>query len=207
MSEFTLKRGLSDIYAAEVTNDDNEQSGGYTTGTPFKLIPAGEMSITVDQGKTNYWFDNTVFATVGREGASEITVTGAGLRAAAIAALNSKDVDATSGAVFDSGHFAEKYYALGCKKYNIDGTFEYVWFNKGSFSIPDESAKTEGEDEDAAGTSLTYTAIPTTHIFTETNKVCKRVILDSSTGNTVDAANWFTMVKTPDNMTGTVSNS
>lgn len=205
MSEkFTLTRGLSNLVIAEVTADTEE---AYTTGTPEKLIPAGEMSVTVDKDKAQYWFDNTVFASVGREGASEITINGAGLRAAAIAKLVGKTVDTTSGAVFDDGQYKEKYYALGGIKHNIDGTTEHFWFNKGSFAIPDESAKTEGEDTDATGTELTFTAITTIHKFTKTGKVNKRVVLDSSAGNTTDIADWFTEVKTPDNVEGTVSGS
>ena len=202
MNEFTLTRGLSNIVIAEVTADTEET---YTTGEVRKLIPAGEMTITVDKDKAQYWFDNTVFASVGREGSSEISITGAGLRAAAIAELVGKNVDPTSGAVFDDGQYKEKYYALGGIKHNIDGTTEHFWFNKGSFAIPDESAKTEGEDTDATGTELTFTAIPTTHKFEKTGKVNKRVILDSNAGNATDIENWFEAVKTPDNIAGTIT--
>lgn len=202
MEKFTLSRGLSDLFIAEVTEDNEEN---YTTGTPEKLIPAGEMSVSVDKDAANYWFDNTIFAIVGREGASEITISGAGLRAADIAKLTGKDVDTASGAVFDDGQYREKYYAFGGVKKNIDGTTEHFWFNKGSFAIPDENAKTEGEDTDATGLELTYTAIPTTHRFEKTGKVNKKVVLDSTAGNTADIENWFTAVKTPDNMTGTIT--
>ena len=58
---FTLKRGLSNIYAAFVTKDENTEEG-YVAGTPFHLIPAGELSVTVDAEKANTYFDNTVFA-------------------------------------------------------------------------------------------------------------------------------------------------
>ena len=51
MSEFVLKRGLRNIFAAEITKDNNETEGGYVTGTPFHLIPAGEMTRTADNEK------------------------------------------------------------------------------------------------------------------------------------------------------------
>ena len=200
---FTLKRGLSNVFAAEVTGDDNEISGGYVSGTPFHLIPAGEMAVTVDGETVQVYFDNTVFASVGREGNSELTLDGAGLRPTAIAKLNGKDVDTATGMVFDSGEWAEKYYALGAIKDNIDGTKEYFWFLKGTFSVPDDNAKTKDDTTDTNGTSLTYTAIPTKHVFEKTGKVCKRVVMDDSdtTATTkVDFSKWFESVVTPDNI-------
>lgn len=193
---FTLKRGLDELFVAEVTVDTAEE---FVTGNPFKLIPAGEMSISVDKDSTNYWFDNGVFAIVGREGGSEITITGAGMRPADIAKLTGKAVDATTGAVFDDGSYTEKYWAFGGRKKNIDGTFEYFWFLKGSFAIPDDAAKTEGEDTDATGTELTYTAIQTVHKFANSGKVCKRVVIDTETVEITADADWFAQVVTPDN--------
>ena len=194
---FTLKRGLSNVYIAEVTKDTEE---AYTTGTPEHLIPAGEMGKTVDADKALFWFDNTVFATVGREGATEITISGAGLRAAARAKINGKTIDEQTGAVVDAGEFVEKYYALGAETENIDGTKEYFWFMKGTFAIPEENDKTKGEDTDANGTSLTYSAIPTTHKFASTKKTCKRVVIDTETTKLQDAAEWTEQVVTPDNL-------
>ncbi len=194
---FTLKRGLDEIFVAEVTEDTIEK---FTTGTPFKLIPAGEMSVSVDKDAANYWFDNSVFAIVGREGSSELTISGAGMRPVDVAKITGKEVDAETGAIVDDGAYAEKYWALGARKKNIDGTYEYFWFNKGSFAVPDESAKTEGEDTDATGTELTYTAIQTTHKFAKTGKVCTRVVIDTETTKLTAEGDWFAQVVTPDNL-------
>ena len=194
---FTLKRGLSNIYIAEVTADNEE---AFTTGVPEKLIPAGEMGVSADSESTPYYFDNSVFAIVSREGSSEISITGAGLRAAAIAKLNNKTIDEATGAVFDEGVMSgEKYFALGAEKDNIDGTKELFWFMKGTFAIPEESAKTIGEDTVASGTELTFTAVPTVHKFAATNKVCKRVVIDTESTKVIAEQNWFAQVVTPDN--------
>ena len=72
---FTLKRGLSNVFVAEVTTDDNEENGGYKTGTPYHLIPAGEMTRTVENDKANVYYDNVVFYQSGMEGATEVTIT------------------------------------------------------------------------------------------------------------------------------------
>lgn len=200
---FVLTRGLDELFIAEVLTDNNELEGGYTTGTPEKLIPAGEMTISPDSEVANVYYDNSVFASVGREGGTEITISGAGLRAAMRAKLNAKDIDEETGAVLDSGTFTEKYFAFGGRKKGLDGSYEYFWFNKGTFSVPKESAKTEDGSTDTNGTELTYTAIPTKHIFTKKGKVSKRVVMDDAiTGKTkqVDFSKWFEKVVTPDNI-------
>lgn len=197
MSEFVLKRGLRNVVIAEVTEDTAEN---YTVGTPKKLIPAGEMSKTVDSEQTQTWFDNTVFATVGKEGATEITVIGAGLRAAARAYLNGKDIDETTGAVLDSGQLTEKYFALGGETWNTDGTKEFFWFLKGTFAVPDENDKTVDDTTDTNGSELTYSAISTTHVFDATQKVCKRVVIDTDSTALVAGADWTAQVVTPENV-------
>lgn len=201
--KFVLTRGLDELFIAEVTTDNNELDGGYITGTPEKLIPAGEMTISPDSEVANVYYDNGVFASVGREGGTEVTISGAGLRAAMRGRLNAKDIDEETGAVLDSGTFTEKYWAFGGRKKGLDGSYEYFWFNKGTFSVPEESAKTEDDSTDTNGTELTYTAIPTKHIFTKTGKVSKRVVMDDAiTGKTkqVDFSKWFENVVTPDNI-------
>ena len=197
MSEFVLKRGLCNVFIAEVTADTETE---FTVGTPKKLIPAGEMSKTVDNESTLSWYDNGVFATVGREGATEITITGAGLRAAARAYINGKMVDEETGAVIDSGQFTEKYFALGGETESTDGTKEYFWFMKGTFAIPNEADKTKDESTDTNGTELTYKAVATNHVFDKTKEVCKRVVIDTETTVLKADQIWNAQVVTPENL-------
>lgn len=200
MGEFVLKRGLKDIYAAEILTDDNEDGTGhgYTTGTPFHLIPAGEMSRTTENEKVDIYFDDTVFDTIGKEGATEVSITGAALRPDDLAVINNKTVDATTGAIIDTGEFKPKYFALGGTAKNTDGTEEMFWFAKGTFAIPEQQDKTEDDSTDTNGMSLTYSAVKTTHLFNE--KPCKRVVIDTSITKLKDSKTWTGQVVTPDNL-------
>ena len=200
MGEFTLKRGLKNVFAAEILTDDNEQNSGYTTGTPFQLIPAGEMSRKVDTEKTDIFYDDTVFATVGKEGATEITITGAALRPDALAKINNKDVDATTGAIVDSGEFKPKYFAIGGEAENLDGTSELFWFMKGTFAIPEQNDKTKDDSTDTNGMQLVFSAVPTQHVFTLKNAVCKRVVIDTSVTEVKSGESWTAQVVTPDDL-------
>lgn len=197
--EFKLRRGLKNVFVAEVTNDDNT-STGYTAGTPYHLIPAGEMTRTPSSESTNTWFDDVVFASVGTEGATEITISGASLRADAVAALLGKDVDSTTGAVLDAGEYVEKYWALLGEAEGVDGSSEWFCFLKGTFTAPEESDKTKDDSTDANGMELTFNAIQTTHVFDATNKVCKRVVIDTTTTAIKSNQSWTAQVVTPDNI-------
>lgn len=199
---FTLKRGLSNVYAAEITGDDNEETGGYKTGTPFHLIPAGEMSRTVESDKTNQYFDNVVFYQSGSEGATEITISGAALRPADIAKILGKHVDPTTGAVLDTGEFTEKYFALGGETMNTDGTKEHFWFLKGTFSAPEQNDKTVDDSTDTNGMELKFSAIQTQHLFDVNGqkKPMKRVVIDTETTALKDDAKWTAQVVTPENL-------
>lgn len=200
--EFVLKRGLKNVFAAEVLTDDNG-TDGYTTGTPFHLIPAGTMSRTVDNEKTDVFFDDTVFRTIGKEGATEITIEGAALRPDALARINNKDVDATTGAIIDSGEFKPKYFAIGGEAENDDGTTELFWFLRGTFSIPEQNDKTIDDTTDYNGMTLVFSAVQTQHIFTLKNKVTKRVVIDTSVTELKTSQDWTAQVVTPDNL-GTI---
>ena len=198
---FTLKRGLDEVFAAEILTDDNDK--GYTTSEPFHLIPAGEMGRNADNEKTDVYFDNGVFATTGKEGATEITITGAALRPADVARINNKYVDKTTGAVLDTGEFEPKYFALGGRTKNTDGTYEYFWFLKGTFSIPEQTDKTEDDSTDTNGMTLTYSAVATKHRFSALgldNKPMKRVVIDTETTRIKADQSWTKQVVTPDNL-------
>lgn len=202
MSDFKLRRGLKNVYVAEITADDNETGTGhgYTTGTPYHLIPAGEMARTVSSDSTQIWYDDVVFATSGSEGGTEVSITGASLRAPAVAAILGKTVDSTTGAVIDSGDYVEKYFALGGEAEGLDGSSEFFWLLKGTFAAPELSDKTIDGSTDAEGMTLTFTAIKTTHIFEETEKVCKHVTIDTTVTQVKTSQSWTAQVVTPDNL-------
>ena len=202
---FTLKRGLRNIFVAEVTKDTNgsTEGEGYITGTPYHLIPAGEMSRTVDSEKSNVYYDNSVFYVSGKEGDTTVTITGAALRPADVAKLLGKEVDATTGAVLDTGEFHEKFFALGGETENTDGTKEMFWFLKGTFAAPEQTDKTQDDTTDTNGMTLTYTAVKTQHLFAvgdNDEKPMKRVVIDTETTALQASKSWTAQVVTPENL-------
>ena len=206
MSDFVLKRGLRNIFAAEITKDDNETAGGYVAGTPFHLIPAGEMTRNADNEKADTYFDNVVFFTTGKEGATEVSITGAALRPALLARINNKYVDETTGAVLDTGEYSPKYFALGGEAENTDGTKELFWFLKGTFSIPEQADKNKDDTTNTNGMTLTFSAIQTQHLFVVNgeDKPMKRVVIDTETTVLKTEQDWTAQVVTPENLSTVV---
>ena len=196
---FILKRGLSNVFAAEVITDTAEK---FETGTPFHLIPAGEMTRSVENDKTNVYFDNVVFYASGMEGATEVTITGAALRPADVAKLLGKHIDEATGAVLDTGEDTEKYWAVGGETENSDGTKEYFWFLKGTFAAPEQNDKTKDDSTDTNDMELVYSAIQTQHLFAVGNdeKPMKRVVIDTETSELLADQSWTKQVVTPDNL-------
>lgn len=195
MSDFTLTRGLKNLYYAEVTKDD---STAYTVAEPKPLIPAGNLATSVNASTTDTYFDNALFYRAGQEAETTVTIDGAYLRPAQIADLTGKKVDTTTGAIIDDGTYHEKFFAVGAEIGLVDGTKMLVWFLKGTFGYPSETAKTEDATTDTNGMQLVYSAVKTIHTFGGENG-CKRVICDTAVSQLKDQLTWEAQVVTPEN--------
>lgn len=196
VKKFGMLRGLSDIYICEIEDTEAEYKA---IGTPEKLIPAGELTISKTVEKAQTYFDNDLFEEVANEKPTEISIVGAAVRAAFLAYLENKAIDPTTGAVLDSGDYKNKFFAISGKRGYTDGTSEYFWFNKVTFNGAEEAGKTADDSTDSAGMTLPFTAYKTTHKFTNgaTSKVVK---IDTATTELNEKADWVAQVVTPDNL-------
>ena len=193
--KFGLLRGLSDIFICEIKDTEEE----YTpVGKPEKLIPAGELTISKSVDKAQTYFDNNLFAEVGKENPSELSVVGAAVRAAFLAWIEGKTVDTATGAILDDGDWHSKYFAISGKRDYTDGTSEYFWFNKCSFNGAEETGKTADDTTDSAGMTLPFIAYKTTHKFN--GKSSKVVRIDTASTKLLADASWTAQVVTPENL-------
>ena len=191
-------RGFEGLVAAEILNDDNEAEGGYKTGEVFPIAGAGEISKTTETSSKVKNYDNIPAIVINSEGADEITITCSVPDLATYAKLVGKDIDKETGAMID-GERQVKYFALGYILGRTDGTKRYVWRLKGTFSIPDEGAKTTGgNDTDSNNMELTYTGISTSHKFTKSGKPAKAVVVDDTPESKADVSTFFDAVTDPD---------
>lgn len=194
--KFGLLRGLSDIFVCEIKDTEEAYE---PVGTPEKLIPAGELTISKSVDKAQTYYDNNLYAETGKENASELSVIGAAIRAAFLAWLEGKTVDSATGAVLDDGDWHSKFFAISGKRDYTDGTSEYFWFNKCSFNGAEETGKTADDTTDSAGMTLPFTAYKTTYKF-KNGKSSKIVRIDTATTKLKADAVWTAQVVTPDNL-------
>lgn len=193
--KFGMLKGLSDIYICEV---EDTAEAYKEVGTPEQLIPAGEMTISKSIDKTQYYYDNSMWAEIGMEAPSEMSIIGAAVRSAFLAWIEGKTIDAT-GAILDDGDWHSKYFAISGKKEYTDGTSEYFWFLKTSFGGAEEAMKTKDNTTDANGSTLPFTAFSTVHKF-KNGKHMKVVRIDTDATKLTADASWTAQVVTPDNL-------
>lgn len=195
--KFGLLKGLSEIYICEI----KDTAEAYTpVGEPQQLIPAGEMTISKSLEKAQTYYDNAMWAEIGMEAPSEMSLIGAAVRAAFLAWIEGKTVDSATGAILDDGDWHEKYFAISGKKDYTDGTSEYFWFLKTSFGGAEEAAKTKDNSTDSSGSTLPFTAYSTIHKFEKSGAHMKVVRIDTATTKLTADANWVAQVVTPDNL-------
>lgn len=195
--KFSLSRGLKDVMIAKVISDD--ETGYVVSDEVEKLIPAGTITMTADSEKTDTYFDNVVFASVGTESATTVSIEGARLKPAQIAKITGKTVDDSTGAILDSGLYTEEYFALGARIGMLDGTECLIWFLKGTFSIPEETGRTIDDTTDADGTTLEFSAVSTKFQFGADHGF-KRLLVDTTNTEMIQGQDWFKQVVTPENV-------
>lgn len=196
MAAITEYRGVEGLVYAEVTKDNNELDGGYTTGTVKPLAGVAELSKTTETSSEAHYYDNIAAVVIGSTGADEITINTSAIPLKVLAEITGQYYDESTGMMVECSR-ESKYFALGYRTKKTDGTEVLVWRLKGTFGIPDSTHVTENDGTDANGQELVYTGISTTHKFTKTGKPAKAVNVDTSL-DLVDTSNFFATVATPD---------
>lgn len=186
-------RGVSDLVYAEVTKDDNE---GYTTGTVKPLAGVAEISKSTDSTNEAHFYDNIPAVIVSSTGADEITISASAIPLDTLADITGQGYDAETG-MFIERERDPKYFAIGYKTKDTSGRVYYVWRNKGTFNIPDQTNSTENDGTDANGQEIVFTGISTTYKFEKEGKPAKSITINTAL-DLAEVSNFFDAVQTPD---------
>ncbi len=187
-------RGCDNLVLAEVLTDD---ANGITFGAVRSLAPVAEIAKTVETNSETHFYDNVGQIIIRSEGSDEITLTVPVLPLDILAAVTGKTYDSATGAFID-GESEEKYYAIGYRLRLTDGSYRYVWRNKGAFGIPDSASATENDSTDTNNQQLVYTGVKSIYEFTNGGRA-KGVVVDERDGK-YDCTDWFSSVVTPDTL-------
>lgn len=190
-------RGIRGLVAAKVTKDD---STGYTAGTPFAVAGVASLEKSTATSNAVHYYDNMPAVVIDGAGADTVTINASAIPLDVLADLTGQTYDSTR-AMFVEGDVKPQYFAIGYITEDTNGHEIYVWRLKGTFAIPASTHNTKNDGTDAAGQTLTYTGISTTHAFTNNGgKGAKAVNLDATT-NPIAEATFFGSVETPDTVT------
>lgn len=196
-------RGCRGLVYAEVTSDDNETLGGYTTGTVKPLAPTAEISKTVETAQEAKYYDNVAALIIDSEGSDTVTFTIAVPSDEVLAEITGRVYDETK-KMFIEAPRTTKHFAVGyiLGEVGSEDDERYVWRLKGTFNVPDETSATKDNSTTGNNMSLVFTGIYTKHIFTNgsgTGKSApaKAVFVRASSGVTTEEK-FFEAVATPD---------
>ena len=196
--EFKSVVGIDQVYYALVTQDNSD---GYTAGTPAILAPAIKMSAEPNVSNDTQYADNKAFDVMVGEGETKLTFDATAIPIQTLATLLGKQFDAATGRIFDAGGEAvPPDVALGFRSKKSNGSYRYFWYLKGKFSAPKEEADTQAEKMTPKPAQLMYTAVNTIETFDlgdgGAEKSVKRIVGDQDTTN-FDESGWFSEVQTP----------
>lgn len=199
LGTITEYRGVEGLVAAEVLTDDNEESGGYTTGPVFSIAGVAEISKSTESSSEVHYYDNMPAISISSVGSDEITCSVSAIPLEVLAKVTGQNYNEELGALIE-GDGDNKYFALGYKTQKTNGDEVYVWRYKGTFSIPESTHATKNDGTDANGQEITYTGISTTHKFKKNNnKGAKSINVDVAKG-LANVKNFFDEVTTPDDL-------
>lgn len=185
-------RGVSDVYVAKVLTDNEE---GITFDTPKRLCFTATVSKETSSDSATVYLDNKPMIVVSSEGADEITITGSVIDLDVLAEIIGKTYDKDLDMLIDTERVPD-YFAIGYVEGMTDGTKRYSFRYKGMFSIPGEEVNTADDGTDSTQQSLTFTGIMTEAKFEKAgNKGAKGIVVSDAKA---DVSDWFTAVKTPD---------
>lgn len=196
LQEIVEYRGVEGLVAAEVLTDDD--TAGYTTGDVFAIAGVAEISKTTDSSNEAHYYDNIPAVVVSNTSSDTINISASAIPLDVLGFITGQTYDSALGALFE-GTRKVRYFAIGYQTKKTNGDKIYVWRNKGTFNIPDQTNTTENNSTDANGQELVFTGISTTHKFTKTGEGCKAVVVDVAK-NLADVSTFFEEVVTPDTL-------
>lgn len=200
-------RGVDNFHFAEIIRDDSD---GFVCSAPIH-IPVQEIGKSVDASSEAHYYDNKAMIVVNSESADTISLILAPPSLDILAKLIGKSFDESTGMMIDSPR-KNKYFAISYRTKGTDGEYRYVTRLKGTFSIPEESNKTEDDSSDTSNTEIEFTGIYTEHefdkgIYDGTNWIksgVKGIVVDSRYA-LADVSNFFESIQTPDSVSSSPS--
>lgn len=192
-------RGVAGLVAAPIIEDSTAH---FTVGDVIELAGVSEIAKATDSTNEAHYYDNMAAVVISSTGADTLTINTSAIPLDVLAKITGQTYDAAKG-LFVERERTPGYWALGYKTKTTDGVVMFVWRQKGTFNMPDQTNATENDGTDANGQELIYTGVGTVHKYTLDGKLTsiKAVTVDTSV-NPLDETTFFSTVQTPDSISG-----
>ena len=192
-------RGVAGLVAAPIIEDSTAH---FTVGDVIELAGVSEIAKATESTNEAHYYDNMAAVVISSTGADTLTINTSAIPLDVLAKITGQTYDAAKG-LFVERERTPGYWALGYKTKTTDGVVMFVWRQKGTFNMPDQTNSTENDGTDANGQELTYTGVGTVHKYTLDGKLTsiKAVTVDTSV-NSLDETEFFSTVQTPDTISG-----
>lgn len=187
------KIGLDNVVIAKLLSDDGVNVPVYDT--PIPLRGAVTASVNPNSSVETDYADNGAFFVTGNRANTEMTLELTNVDPATLALMLGQR--RANGITVETPLDQAPYFALGFRVW-IGGTddagnkiFQYVWYTKGKFSVPESGGNTKAESIEFQHISLTAQFVPTLYKADgNSGTVCTHCRSDIDTSSAVIAA-WF----------------
>lgn len=157
------KIGLDNVVIAKLLTDDGSSLPVYDTPTPLK--GAVTASVNPNSSVETDYADNGAFFVTGNRANTEMTLELTNVAPATLALMLGQT--RVNGITQEKPLDQAPYFALGFRVW-IGGTdengnkiFEYFWYSKGKFSVPESGGNTKADSIEFQHVSLTAQFVPT----------------------------------------------
>lgn len=188
--------GVKNLYCGKITTDSNST---WTVQSIKRLAPVASIAIEPSVSTKTRYYDNVAYYTTTTEGETKLTLVISGIDTETKASILGYNYNATgtnSKKLWNNGGCDAGYYCLGFEA-DVEGGKKFYWFHKGKFEPYKEEFETKTTDINEKTTTLTYTAITTTHQWNfgttaaPDMRPLKMVEADNRIDSSVTTATWF----------------
>lgn len=187
------KIGLDNVVIAKLLSDDGVNVPVYDT--PIPLRGAVTASVNPNSSVETDYADNGAFFVTGNRANTEMSLELTNVDPATLALMLGQR--RANGITVETPLDQAPYFALGFRVW-IGGTdasgnkiFQYVWYTKGKFSVPESGGNTKAESIEFQHVSLTAQFVPTLYKADgNSGTVCTHCRSDIDTPSSL-IASWF----------------
>lgn len=185
--------GLDNVVIAPLTSDDGTSAPSY--GSVIALKGAVQASVNPNSSVETDYADNGAFFVTGNRANTEMTLELTNVDPDTLATMLGQA--RANGITIETPLDQAPYFAMGFRVWiggtdaNGDKIFEYFWYAKGKFSVPESGGNTKAENIDFQHKTLNAVFVPTLYKPDgNSGCICSHCRSDIDTASTVISA-WF----------------